>query len=303
MNLINRYGNAILAVAALLIISGSLLALKLPNSLLPELSRPQIELYTNWPGKTASQIEQSLVVPLEQQLRNVAQLTQVTSNIRAGGATTVLDFQSGADMKQAYIDVLSASRQVPAWPSQVSPPFIEDFSNGATATLASFFVYHKDQSVSDPDALIDAYRFYVEPAFAKIPGISGVVVGTPIEQRIDIEFDPNLLIKHSLSQAQVLQRLNNFVDRSGGALQLGAREYDLQFKGQVSLENLSQVAISVDGEHIIRLGDIAQVKRRLASDWGYFALEGKRSLYFFLQPLALHTLTQWSSQRVDLQNE
>lgn len=284
MKFLNRYNSAILALALLTVIAGVILGLKLPNSLLPDISRPQIELFTRWPGKTAAQIEQSLIAPLEQQLSGIAQMTELSSRIRAGSASTVLSFQADADMKQAYIDVLSSSSQVPNWPSQVAAPFIEDYSNGAGATLASFFVYHSDKAQTDPDALIDAYRFYIEPAFAKIPGIGGAVVGTPTERRIDIEFDPKLLAKHSLSQSQVLAKINNFTDRSGGDLDFGARQYSLQFKGQVSLDNLSQVAIAANGQQIIRLGDIAKIKTRLASDWGYFALEGKRSLYFYLQP-------------------
>lgn len=284
MKNLDRFSSAILALTFLTIIAGIIAGFKLPNSLLPDIARPQIELFTAWPGKTASQIEQSLITPLEQRLSGVAQMTEMRSNVRAGSASTVLSFQADADMKQAYIDVLSASNQVPNWPSQVASPFIEDYSNGAGATLASFFVYHNDKAITDQDALIDAYRFYVEPAFAKISGIGGAVVGTPTERRIDIEFDPKLLAKYSLSQNAILPRLNDFVDRSGGSLNFGAREYDLQFKGQTTLEQLAKLPIAAKEQHIIRLQDIAQVKTRLVSDWGYFALEGKRSLYFFLQP-------------------
>lgn len=284
MKNLNRFSSAILALTFLTIVGGIIAGLKLPNSLLPDISRPQIELFTAWPGKTASQIEQSLITPLEQRLSGIAQMTEMRSNVRAGSATTVLSFQADANMKQAYIDVLSASNQVPNWPSQVASPFIEDYSNGAGATLASFFLYHNDKDVTDQDALIDAYRFYVEPAFAKISGIGGAVLGTPTERRIDIEFDPKLLAKYSLSQNSILPRLNDFVDRSGGNLNFGAREYDLQFKGQTTLEQLAQLPIAAKEQHVIRLNDIAQIKTRLVSDWGYFALEGKRSLYFFLQP-------------------
>nr|WP_279545375.1 efflux RND transporter permease subunit [Pseudoteredinibacter isoporae] len=273
-----------MACTLIIIAAGAISGLGLPNSLLPDISRPQIELFSRWSGKTATQIEQSLIAPLEQQLAGIAQMSEMRSEIRADTATTVLTFQPGADMKQAYIDVLSASSQVPNWPSQVPKPFIEDYSNGASATLASFFVYHKDKSVSDPEALIDAYKFYVEPAFANISGIAGAVVGTPIDRRVDIEFSPKLLAKYSLNQADLISKLSGFADRSGGTLHFGAREYDLQFKGQLSLEQLAQVAVAVKDQHIIRVRDIATIETRLASDWGYFALEGKRSLYFFLQP-------------------
>lgn len=304
MNIANRFAPLILASTLIMIVAGIVSGIGLPNSLLPDISRPQIELFSRWSGKTASQIEQSLIAPLEQQLAGTSQMSEMRSEIRAGSASTVLTFQSDADMKQAYIDVLSASSQVPNWPSQVPKPFIEDYSNGAGATLASFFVYHRDKSISDPDALIDAYKFYVEPAFANIKGIAGAVVGTPIDQRVDIEFDPRLLAKYSLNLTDIISKLSGFVDRSGGNLNFGAREYDLQFKGQLSLDQLAQVAIAVKDQHIIRVQDIATIETRLATDWGYFALEGKRALYFFVQPgkniNALETINQIKQTMADL---
>jgi len=281
MNL-ERYSSAILAMAGLFIILGIYLALKLPNSLLPNVSRPQIELFSVWPGKSAAEIEQSLVAPLEQRLSGIANVSEITTGVRANSASTLLSFQPDADMKQAYIDVLAASSQVPNWPSQVAKPFIEDYSNGASATLASFFVYGK-QDINQQQ-LIDAYRFYIEPAFANVKGVAAAVVGTPIEQRVDIEFEPQSLIRYSLSQQQVIERLGDLVDRSGGKLAMGSKEYELQFNGRLPLDQLGQLAIAVQGQTIIRLADIAKVKTRLAQEWGYFALEGQRSLYFFLQP-------------------
>ncbi|MCV6621049.1 MAG: efflux RND transporter permease subunit [Cellvibrionaceae bacterium] len=279
-----KRASLILSCTLLIVAGGIFAGFSLPNSLLPDLSRPQIELFSRWPGKTAAQIEQSLVAPLEQQLKGIAQMSEMRSDIRAGAATTTLTFQSAADMNQAYINVLSASSQVPSWPSQVAKPAIRDYSNGAGATLASFFVYHRNKLHNDPDALIDAYKQYIEPAFASIKGVSGAVVGTAVERRINIELDPQRLSLYSLEQSDIIEQLRGFNDQSGGKLHFGAREYDLQFKGQLSFAQLSQVPISANEQHIVRLGDIATIQTELSSPWDYFAREGKRSLYFFVQP-------------------
>ncbi|WP_299772315.1 efflux RND transporter permease subunit [uncultured Pseudoteredinibacter sp.] len=299
-----KRASLILSCTLLIVAGGIFAGFSLPNSLLPDLARPQIELFSRWPGKTAAQIEQSLVAPLEQQLNGIAQMSEMRSDIRAGAATTTLTFQSAADMNQAYINVLSASSQVPSWPSQVAKPVIRDFSNGAGATLASFFVYHRNKSHSDPDALIDAYKQYIEPAFASIKGVSGAVVGTPVERRINIELDRQRLSQYSLEQRDIIEKLRGFNDQSGGKLQFGAREYDLQFKGQISFAQLSQVPISANEQHIIRLGDIATIQTELSSPWDYFAREGKRSLYFFVQPgdgiNAIETITDIKQTMAEL---
>ncbi len=283
MKLIEKYSSAIIACAFLLVILGGIAGFKLPNSLLPTIDRPQISLVTSWPGKTASEIEQALVAPLEQELSGLGYLKELQTTVSNGSAGTTMTFHSNANMEQVYIDVLSRISQVPNWPAQVAIPRVFNYSNGAGATLASFFLY-SDREASEAD-LIQAYKSHVQPAFAKIPGIESLLAPTtPIEQRVDIEFDPAKLAQHSITIEQVLVRLNDMVDRSGGTLKVGSQEYGLHFKGQVPLADMQDMPISSSGPQILRLGDIASVRTRLVSDWNYFALEGKRSFYFYIQP-------------------
>lgn len=283
MKFIEKHSQVAITIAALVMLLGLFSATRLNNSLLPQIERPEIALMTAWAGKTATEIEQTLIAPMEQQLSRLSFLKEINTTIFNGGARTVMTFHNNADMKQVYIDVLASINQVPNWPSQVSPPSITNYSNGGGATLASFFLYGKDEATSQE--LIDAYKYYVEPAFSKIQGVSAInILGTPIEQRVDIEFNPQALVRQSLTLEQVYAQLSNLVDRSGGTLTLGSKEYGLHFKGQMSMSDINNIAISARGQHIIRLSDLAEIKVREVTDWNFFALEGHRSLYFYLQP-------------------
>ncbi|MFS1525699.1 efflux RND transporter permease subunit [Microbulbifer sp. 2304DJ12-6] len=283
MKFIENYSSAIISCGFLLVVLGVIAGLKLPNSLLPVIDRPQISLATSWPSKTATEIEQALVAPLEQELSTLGYLKEVQTNVNNGFAWTTLTFHPNANMEKMYIDTLSRINQVPNWPPQVPLPRVFNYSNGAGATLASFFLYSKT-SASKAE-LIQAFRTHVHPAFSKIPGVASVVVaGTPMEQRVDIEFDPSKLASHSLTIDDVQARLQDLMDRSGGTLTIGSREYGLHFKGQVPLEQMNDLPIATSGPHIIHLGDIASVHTRVVSDWSFFALEGNRSFYFYLQP-------------------
>ncbi|WP_444930377.1 efflux RND transporter permease subunit [Microbulbifer sp. SSSA002] len=298
MKALEKYSSIIISCTFTLIIAGIIAGLNLPNALLPSINRPQIALATAWPGKTAEEIEQILIAPLEQTLSNLSHLKEVQTNINSGIAWTTIDFHTEADMEKMYIEVLSRINQVPNWPTQVSTPRVFNFSNGAGATLATFFLYSK-QPASELD-LIDAFTNHVKPAISKIPGVSSIEeAGTPTAQRVDIEFDSERMIQNSLSIAEVTEHLNNLVDRSGGNLKIGSKDYALHFKGQVPIGELSQLPIATRGNQIIQLSDIASVTPRIASDWSYFALEGNRSLYFYLLPSqnvnVLETIAQLKS--------
>ena len=83
-----------------------------------------------------------------------------------------------------------------------------------------------------------------------------------LAQRVDIEFDPQKLTQFSLTIDQVAGKLQGLIDRSGDSLQLGSKEFDLHFKGQMSLSELRNLPIAVTGVRMVRLGELARVQKR-----------------------------------------
>lgn len=278
-----KWSPLIISLAGMLTVLGLVVGAALPNALLPRIDRPEITLFTGWNGKGAQEIEQSLVAPMEKQLDGMPGLVSIQSNVSDGGASTRLEFQADTDMEQGYIELLSRINQVPGWPSQVSRPVIFNQAAGAGRTLATAMMYATTPKTEAQ--YIDAFRMYVEPALSKIPGVANLDVGNnPMDQRLDIEFDPAQLARYSLTITEVASMLGDMMDRSGDSLTLGSRDYGLHFKGQTPVEELEQLAVSVRGEHIVRLGELATFHTRLANDWSYASINGQRAFYFVLAP-------------------
>jgi len=278
-----KQSSVVISIASILTILGIVIGFSLPNALLPRIDRPEIVLFTNWDGKGAQEIEQSLVAPLEKQMYGLANLVSTESTIYDGGAMTSLIFHGDADMQQTYIEVLSRVNQVPGWPPQVAKPFIQNNASGSGATLATAMMYATTPKTEQQ--LIDAYRMYVEPELSKISGIAQInLSNNPIEQRIDIEFNPQQLARFSLTISQVTTILQDMIDRSGDTLSLGTKDYGLLFKGQIPLNQLAQLPIFTHGEHIIRLGELATIEQRLETEWRFASYDGNRAMYFMLSP-------------------
>ncbi len=278
-----RYSPLIISLAIVLTILGLLVALGLPNALLPRIDRPEIVLFTNWDGKGSREIEQTLIAPLERQMYGLNNLVSTESNISDGFASTLLTFHSDADMQQMYIEVLSRINQVAGWPAQVEKPFIQNNSSGAGATLATAMMYSTTPKTETQ--FINAYKMHLEPALAKIAGVAGINIGNnPADKRVDIEFDPKQLAKNSLTIEQVTSVLQDMIDRSGDKLTLGAKDYGLLFKGNVPINELGQLPIFSRGKHIIRLSDVAEIHTRLATQWNYASIHGQRAMYMVLEP-------------------
>ncbi|WDE01508.1 efflux RND transporter permease subunit [Thalassomonas actiniarum] len=279
----NKYAPLILSLAAVLTLLGLFTGFSLPNALLPRIDRPEIVLYTNWPGKGAQEIEQTLIAPLEREMSGLNNLITTTSGIEDGSAVTRLSFHANADMQQLYMETLSRVNQVPGWPPQVAKPFVVNNAAGAGATLATAMLYATTPKTEQQ--LIDAFKMYIEPSLAKINGVSAVdISNNPAEQRVDIEFNPQKLSQYSLTIDQVTNILSDMIDRSGDKLSLGTRDYGLLFKGQIPLAQLAQLPVFVHDQHIVRLGELASIEKRLVSEWNFASIFGHRAMYFMLTP-------------------
>jgi len=282
-NASKKYRSIVIVITLLATLLGVFMAFKLPNALLPAIDRPELVLIMSWPGKSTQEVEQNLVAPLEESLERVNNLIEQQSNITSSSARIQLKFKSNTDMKQSYIDVLAAVNQVSNWPSEVPKPTIINRSSGANATLATAMFY-ADGPATD-DEIIKAFNNIVKPALMKVPGIATITpYGNSTDQRIDIEFDSRKLAEYSLSINQIMKLLNNLSDRSGDTLTLGLREYGLNFKGKMTEQQLATLPIHSVGNSIIRLSDIAQLHKRVASPWSFSAINGHRAFYFRLKP-------------------
>jgi len=282
--MINRsHSPLIISLASILTLFGIIVAIGLPNALLPRIDRPEIMLFTIWDGKSSEEIEQTLIAPLERQMYGLSNLISTESNISEGRATTRLSFHANADMQQMYIEVLSRINQVPGWPPQVEKPRIQNNSSGAGATLATAMMYSTTPKTEAQ--FIDAFKMHLEPALSKVSGVAGInVFNNPVDKRVDIEFDPKQLAKNSLTISQVSSILQDLIDRSGDSLSLGAKDYGLMIKGNIPISELGQFPIGTHEQHIVRLADIATIKTRLATEWNYASIHGNRAMYFVLEP-------------------
>lgn len=284
MRFVDKYSGIIIAFSALFVLLGVLSSFKLPKALLPDLGQQEIAMLINWQGKTATEIEQMLIIPLERQLASIGQLKHSQTHIGNGETWTRLFFAPQTDMEKAYMDVMARINQIPDWPAQVAKPLIFDYSNGAGNTVASMYLYSGTEDFTHDD-FRQAYRSHIAPALSNVSGIANINMSySPLAQRMDIEFNPKALARLSLSIDDVTEKLHDLIDRSGDKMMLGSKAYDLHFKGQMSLVELNQLPVAVRGESIIRLGEIANVHKRFATEWDYSSFDGHSAMYFSFQP-------------------
>src|SRR3990172_5762469 len=96
-----RFPVLAIAIAAALILVGVINLRRMPLDVLPEFAPPFVEVQTEAPGLSASEVEAMLTVPLEEALIGTAQIQTIRSRSVPGLSSILLIFEPGTDIVRA----------------------------------------------------------------------------------------------------------------------------------------------------------------------------------------------------------
>jgi len=120
----------------IMLLAGMVSLLKLNTQFLPNFEPDYISVSVTWPGATPEDVAKSIVTPLEQRLRNLDYVKEMTSRSYRGYAIIVLEYNEGTDMGLALDQVKEYVGLVRNLPSDSETPKTSKFSrNEDVATL------------------------------------------------------------------------------------------------------------------------------------------------------------------------
>ena len=114
---------------ALMLLAGAYALNQLNSQFFPDFDLDIITVQVVWSGAAAEDVEQSITDPLEQDLRTVDDLREMTSTSALGVATITLEFEPGADMSHALEQVNDRVDQQRNLPADAETPIVNQVIN------------------------------------------------------------------------------------------------------------------------------------------------------------------------------
>ena len=246
---------------------------KTPLDALPDLSDPQVIVYTEWMGRSPDLVEDQITYPLVRALQSTPGVQTVRGYSMFGMSFTYALFDEGADIYWARTRVLEQLGRVQQQlPQGVSPTLGPDASG-----VGWIYQYVLKDSTGRMDlAELRALQdFTVRPALQAVAGVAEVASLGGFERQYQIVVDPDRLVGFGLTLTDLTRSVRDANAEVGArVLELAGREYVLRGRGYVKdLEDLEQSVVTVGaGGTPIRLGDVATVRygpeiRRGAADF------------------------------------
>ena len=113
-------------ISIVIVIAGIIGLASLPIEQYPDIAPPTVMVRASYPGASAETIQKSVVVPLEEAINGVEDMTYITSSAAAGSASISVYFRQGVDPDMAAVNVQnkvsSATGQLPSEVTQIGVP-------------------------------------------------------------------------------------------------------------------------------------------------------------------------------------
>jgi len=244
-----------------------------PLDALPDISDPQVIIFTEWMGRSPDLVEDQVTYPLVRALQSTPGVRTVRGYSMFGMSFTYALFADGTDIYWARTRVLEQLGRV----QQLLPPGVSPTLGPDASGVGWVYQYVlKDTTgqmdLADLRALQD---FTVRPALQAVAGVSEVASLGGFERQYQIVIDPDRLVGFGLTFADITRSVRDANAEVGArVLELAGREYVLRGRGYVKdLKDLEQSVVTVGaGGTPVRLKDVASVAygpeiRRGAADW------------------------------------
>ena len=237
---------------------------RLRVDLMPEMNYPTLTVRTEYPGAAPEEVERELAKPIEDALRTVEDLSSISSVSRAGTCDVIMEFNWGAGMDFASQKVRERLDLI-TLPDEAGRPLLLRY-DPTLDPIMRLGVYSSGEGEEDLEVLRRYAEDEVERAIEKLPGIAMVRVSGGEETLIRIELKQSLMAFYGLSSAQVIDRLRQEnINLAGGQLDDGSLEYLVRTMSEFgTLDELRELIVARAGSTVVRLSDVADVRRDVA---------------------------------------
>ena len=265
-------------LALLILIAGTLSALRTPTDIFPDIKIPVISVVWQFTGLPPDQMNGRIMTPFERALTTtVNNIEHIEGVSYAGFGVVKIFFQPGADINTANAQVTSVSQtQLKLMPPGITPPLVLNYS-ASTVPIIQLALSGKGMS---EQALSDLGTNVIRTQLITVPGASLPLPFGGKTREVQIDLDPAALQARGLSGQDVALALatQNLI-LPAGTQKIGKFEYTMQLNNSPSeISGLADLPIKAVNGATIYLRDVAHVRDGYPPQTNIVHVNGGRSV-------------------------
>lgn len=269
------HARTVLSALFLILVSGSYAYVTIPKEADPDINIPIIYVSMSHDGISPEDAERLLIRPMEQELKTIEGVKEMRSTAYEGGANVTLEFEAGFDADVAMDDV---RQQV-----DLAKPELPDDSDEPTVHEVNFSLFPVIVVTLSGDAPERTLIRLANDLQDRIEGISSVLkaeIAGDREEMVEILIDPVKIESYGLSPIDTVNaiRSSNLLV-AAGAQDTGKGRFSLKVPGLFeSVRDIVKMPVQTEGDAVITLGDIGEVRRGFKDTESFARVNGKTAI-------------------------
>jgi cobalt-zinc-cadmium resistance protein CzcA len=239
-----------------------------PIETFPDVTNTQIIIITQWPGRSAEEVEKFITIPMETVLNSVQKKSNLRTTSSFGLSYIRLIFDDDVDdafARQQVMSRLGGADLPEGVKPDVQPPY------GPTGEIFRYTLRSKISSIRELTTLQD---WVLDRQFKSVPGVADVNSFGGEEKTFEISVNPNLLTKYNLSSIDVYNAVEKSnINVGGDVINKNGQSYVIRGIGLLNdIDDINNVIITRINNVPILVRNVANVLESSKPKLGQVAL-------------------------------
>lgn len=261
-------------VLLLILVVGSFSYYTIPKERNPEVQVPTIYVSMYHEGISPEDAERLLVRPMEKELRSIEGVKEMTSNASQDFASVTLEFHAGFDSDNALQDVREkVDLARPELPDDTDEPTVHE------VVFSQFPVLNVILTGNAPERSFIKIARDLQDKIEAIPAVLEVNIAGDREEAVEVIIRPEVLESYKLSSELVASFAQNNLLIAAGSMDTGDGAYVVKVPGLLeTVEDIMNLPVKQSGEAVIRLRDIAEIRKSFKDRQSFARVDGQRAI-------------------------
>ena len=259
------------AICFVLLIAGINAFTKLPIEPYPNVSPLNVQVITQWPGRSTLEVEQQLTIPIETARAGLPEVKTFRSISIFGLSVITLQFTDNTSAFVARNNVMQYLGNA-SLPPNVTPNLSPDAD-----ALGEVMRYRVDAPGWDLTSIKTLQDWTIYKNMKTVPGIADITGFGGRVKQYQIMPDPAKLQQYGISLNQLMMAVNNGNGNAGGdVMSTGSQRVVVRGVGMLkTLDDVRNIVIATTHGVAVRVGDVAEVVTGFAPRLGSVAQNEK----------------------------
>ena len=249
----------------------------MPREDFPEIKETKIYISTPYPGNTAEDIERLITDPLEDKLKNISNVVEITSTSQEDYAIITVEFDEDISVESAKqkvkdeVDSEKASEDWPTFNGAKVEPNVFDLNISEEIAIMNI-----NLTGDYPVEKLKAYGEYLEDLIEDLPQIKKVDIRGAQEKEVEIAVDVYKMMASKVSFNDILQAIGNGnMTLSAGNLVNSGQRRTIRIIGEIETPEALENFIIKSENGAVYLRDVANITFKDKEKTTYARKEGQ----------------------------